>query len=151
MKYRRVVVTRHGGPDVLRTVEEDLPEPKPGEVRVKVEAAGVSGPLSTYLPFGDGELNLVVDPNRAGRNEIHMYVLTPGGLPALVTGEATLELWPPDAESGPIVREPLVAGPGHFVHSGNELAFPGEWRIVVKVRESAFEETVGETTVRVFG
>jgi NADPH:quinone reductase-like Zn-dependent oxidoreductase len=42
MKYRRVVVTRHGGPDVLQVVEEDLPEPQAGEVRVKVLAAGVS-------------------------------------------------------------------------------------------------------------
>jgi NADPH:quinone reductase-like Zn-dependent oxidoreductase len=42
MKYRRVVVSRHGGPDVLQVVEEDLPEPRPGEVRVKVLAAGVS-------------------------------------------------------------------------------------------------------------
>ena len=40
-KYRRVVVTRHGGPEVLQVVEEDLPEPKAGEVRVKVMAAGV--------------------------------------------------------------------------------------------------------------
>ncbi len=30
----RVVVSRHGGPDVLQVVEEDLPEPGPGEVRV---------------------------------------------------------------------------------------------------------------------
>jgi NADPH:quinone reductase-like Zn-dependent oxidoreductase len=42
MKYHRVVVTRHGGPDVLQVVEEDLPEPRAGEVRVKVQAAGVS-------------------------------------------------------------------------------------------------------------
>jgi NADPH2:quinone reductase len=41
-KYRRVVVTRHGGPDVLQVVEEDLPEPQTGEVRVKVLTAGVS-------------------------------------------------------------------------------------------------------------
>jgi NADPH:quinone reductase-like Zn-dependent oxidoreductase len=41
-KYHRVVVTRHGGPEVLQVVEEDLPEPQPGEVRVKVLAAGVS-------------------------------------------------------------------------------------------------------------
>jgi NADPH2:quinone reductase len=41
-KYRRVVVTRHGGPGVLRVVEEELPEPGAGEVRVKVLAAGVS-------------------------------------------------------------------------------------------------------------
>ena len=38
----RVVVTRRGGPDVLQVVEEDLPEPQAGEVRVKVLAAGVS-------------------------------------------------------------------------------------------------------------
>ena len=43
MKHHRVVVTRHGGPDVLQAVEEDLPEPRAGEVRVKVLAAGISG------------------------------------------------------------------------------------------------------------
>jgi NADPH2:quinone reductase len=42
VKYKRVVVHRRGGPDVLRIVEEDLPEPQPGEVRVKVRAVGVS-------------------------------------------------------------------------------------------------------------
>jgi len=42
MKHHRVVVTRHGGPDVLQMVEEDIPEPWAGEVRVKVLAAGVS-------------------------------------------------------------------------------------------------------------
>ncbi len=42
IKHHRVVVTRHGGPDVLQVVAEDLPEPQPGEVRVKVQAAGVS-------------------------------------------------------------------------------------------------------------
>jgi NADPH2:quinone reductase len=42
-KYHRIVVTRHGGPDVLQVLEEDLPEPQPGEVRVKVLVAGISG------------------------------------------------------------------------------------------------------------
>ncbi len=42
MKHHRVVVSRHGGPDGLRVVEEDRPEPRAGEVRVKVLAAGVS-------------------------------------------------------------------------------------------------------------
>jgi NADPH:quinone reductase-like Zn-dependent oxidoreductase len=42
MKHHRIVVTRHGGPDVLQVVEEDRPEPQAGEVRVKVLAAGVS-------------------------------------------------------------------------------------------------------------
>src|SRR5881398_2554554 len=39
---QRVVVDRYGGPEVLRVVEEDDPRPGPGEVRVRVLAAGVS-------------------------------------------------------------------------------------------------------------
>jgi NADPH:quinone reductase-like Zn-dependent oxidoreductase len=42
MKHQRVVVSRHGAPDVLQVVEEECPEPQAGEVRVRVLAAGVS-------------------------------------------------------------------------------------------------------------
>jgi len=66
MKHHRVVVTKHGGPDVLQTIEEDAPEPKTGEVRVKVQAAGISGydlmfrrsgrlPGTPRVPFTLGE------------------------------------------------------------------------------------------------
>ena len=44
MKHLRIIVTHYGGPDALRVVEEDCPEPKRGEVRVRVLAAGVSLP-----------------------------------------------------------------------------------------------------------
>jgi NADPH2:quinone reductase len=40
----RVVVSRYGGPDELRLVEEECPEPRRDQVRVKVLAAGVSLP-----------------------------------------------------------------------------------------------------------
>src|SRR5437764_743105 len=39
---KRVVVGHYGGPEVLQVVEEDDPRPGPGEVRVRVLAAGVS-------------------------------------------------------------------------------------------------------------
>jgi NADPH2:quinone reductase len=66
MKNHRIVVTRHGAPDVLQVVEEDLPEPRPGEVRVKVLAAGVSAydlmlrrsgslPGTPRVPYTPGE------------------------------------------------------------------------------------------------
>ena len=41
-RYRRIIVPRHGGPEVLQVVEEEVSEPGPGEVRLKVLAAGVS-------------------------------------------------------------------------------------------------------------
>lgn len=55
MPTRRVVVDRFGGPEVLKLVEEEDPQPGPGEVRVKVLATGVSFTDSqlragTYVP-----------------------------------------------------------------------------------------------------
>jgi NADPH2:quinone reductase len=44
MKHTRIIVTHYGGPDALRVIEEERPGPKPGEVRVRVLAAGVSLP-----------------------------------------------------------------------------------------------------------
>ncbi len=66
MKLRRIVVPRHGGPEVLQVVEEDLPEPQVGQVRVKVLAAGVSAydlmlrrsgliPGTPRVPYTPGE------------------------------------------------------------------------------------------------
>ena len=72
MKHRRIVVTRYGGPDALQVLEEECPEPKAGEVRVRVLAAGVSlpdlmmregiHPETPKLPFTPGwDLIGVVD------------------------------------------------------------------------------------------
>ncbi len=42
MTMTRVVVTACGGPEVLRPVDAEMPEPRGGEVRAKVQAAGVA-------------------------------------------------------------------------------------------------------------
>jgi hypothetical protein len=42
LRHPRIIVAHYGGPDALRVVEEESPEPKDGEVRVL--AAGVSLP-----------------------------------------------------------------------------------------------------------
>ena len=44
MRHTRIIVTHYGGPDALQALEEECPEPKRGEVRVRVLAAGVSLP-----------------------------------------------------------------------------------------------------------
>jgi NADPH:quinone reductase len=72
MRHTRIIVTHYGGPDELRVVEEECPEPKDGEVRVRVLAAGVSlpdllmregvHPETPRLPFTPGwDLVGVVD------------------------------------------------------------------------------------------
>src|SRR5512133_69921 len=71
-RQTRVIVTHYGGSDALRVVEEACPEPKDGEVRVRVLAAGVSlpdllaregvHPETPRLPFTPGwDLVGVVD------------------------------------------------------------------------------------------
>src|SRR5262245_17848429 len=44
MRHTRIIVTHYGGPDALQVIEEECPEPKEGEVRIRVLAAGVSLP-----------------------------------------------------------------------------------------------------------
>lgn len=44
MRHMRIVVTHYGGPDELPMVDEECPEPKTGEVRVRVVAAGIALP-----------------------------------------------------------------------------------------------------------
>ena len=75
--HTRFIVTHYGGPDALRAVEEACPEPRAGEVRVKVLAAGVSlpdvmmregvHPETPRVPFTPGwDLVGVVDRIGAG-------------------------------------------------------------------------------------
>src|SRR2546428_13422773 len=77
MRHTRIIVTHYGGPDALRVVEEECPEPKDGEVRVRVLAAGVSlpdllmcegiHPEASRLPFTPGwDLVGLVDRLGAG-------------------------------------------------------------------------------------
>ena len=54
VRRTRIIITHYGGPDALQVVEEACPEPKPGEVRVRVlgrrcrlaRRAGAGGPSS---------------------------------------------------------------------------------------------------------
>jgi NADPH:quinone reductase-like Zn-dependent oxidoreductase len=75
MKHTRIIVTHYGGPDALRVVEEECPEPKNGEVRVRMLASGVSlpdimaregvHPETPSVPYTPG-WDLVGEVNRLG-------------------------------------------------------------------------------------
>jgi NADPH:quinone reductase len=83
MRHTRIIVTHYGGPDALRAVEEECPEPKHGEVRVRVLAAGVSlpdimaregvHPETPSVPFTPGwDLVGVVDRLGAGVSGVEL-------------------------------------------------------------------------------
>jgi NADPH2:quinone reductase len=81
VKHTHIIVTHYGGPDALQVLEEECPEPKDGEVRVRVLAAGVSlpdvmaregvHPETPAVPFTPGwDLVGVVDRLGAGTSGI---------------------------------------------------------------------------------
>jgi len=72
MKYKSVVITKKGSPEVLKITENDLRPPQTGETRIKVLAAGIGRtdvvmrygyyPFAPKIPFAPGyEIIGVVD------------------------------------------------------------------------------------------
>jgi NADPH:quinone reductase-like Zn-dependent oxidoreductase len=111
VKYKRVVISRLGGPEVLEVREEDLAEPGLGEVRVRILATGVSyadllmregvHPEAPRPPFTPGwDLVGIVDKLGVGA-----YDLEPGQM------VAALPVWGANAEFICLPQEELVPVP----------------------------------------
>jgi NADPH:quinone reductase-like Zn-dependent oxidoreductase len=110
MTHTRIIVSHYGGPDELRVIEEERPEPKPGEARVRVLAAGVAlpdvmmregiHPEKPRLPFTPGwDLVGVVDRLGQGASGVQ-----PGQLVAAlpITGAYTQFICLPQSELVPV-------------------------------------------------
>lgn len=114
--------------------------------------AGVTGPFSQTVALSDEyDVTITVDPNRAGRNELHLYLLGADGRPADAARELTLGLSLPSSDIATIERTPEVAGPGHWLLSGPELSIAGQWNLEVAARVSDFDVLTADIPLRVNG
>src|SRR5438552_5729689 len=95
---KRVVVGHYGGPEVLQVVEEDDPRPGPGEVRVRVLAAGVS--FSDALLRAGTYLGGPKPPFTPGYELVGVVEELGSGCSRLREGDrvAALTVWGADAE-----------------------------------------------------
>jgi copper transport protein len=117
-------------------------------LRPAAEAAGITGAFDTVVAVDeDLSVNLVVDPNRVGLNEIHLYVFDATGRPTGDLSDVTLNLTHPERDIGPIEREAFVAGPGHWQVTGRDLAVPGRWLIEVVIGIDRFTTATTEVEV----
>jgi len=116
-------------------------------------AAGISGFFSARGAMGDYQLEATVDPNRAGRNELHLYLLAANGQPTDPGEPQDLQVSfaLPAQDIGPIERVATPAGPGHWTMAGNEMTFPGQWKLTFTLPVSRFEQLQTEITVPVNG
>jgi copper transport protein len=88
---------------------------------------------------------LSVEPARAGRNDIHVYVLEPSGQPAEVD-EIALTATLSDLTVGPLEIESRPAGPGHVVAVA-QLPLAGSWLLRLDVRRGDFDEWSTEVPI----
>lgn len=112
--------------------------------------AGIGQLHSEILELGDaGSVQVVVDPNRAGENSVHLYFYDPDGRPVEIAEGAEISFTKPGDDIGPIDREPFRAGPAHFQWDGPELVSSGRWEITVIARIDRFSEATATTDVLV--
>lgn len=112
--------------------------------------AGIGQIHSEILDLGDaGSVQLVVDPNRAGENSLHLYFYDPEGRPAEIAEDVLIRLSKPGDDIGPIDRTPFRAGPAHFQWDGSELVSGGRWTVTVVARIDRFSEETATADVLV--
>ena len=90
-----------------------------------------------------------MDPARAGRNQIHLYLTNQAGQPEDVD-EATVSATLASRQVGPLRLRAHRAGPGHFVVHGAQLALTGDWQLRVDTRRGEFDadSTTLSVTIR---
>jgi copper transport protein len=145
-KLRRVVRAEVVGLCALLVVTAVLVNLVPAR-----DAAGITGPLSVRAEAGPNHLlDITVEPNRAGRNEMHLYLFTDDGRPAKAS-DVLVTLSMPAKDIGPIEREPTLTGPGHWTLSGAELPLPGRWNVGFTAAVSKFNDATAQVPIDVGG
>jgi copper transport protein len=100
-----------------------------------------SGPYSTTTTLGPAELEMTVEPARAGLNTVHLYLIdAKTGVQFTQTKELTATARLPSKGIGPLPLHPSVAGPGHYILSSAVLSPGGTWNIEIVDRVSEFEQ-----------
>jgi copper transport protein len=107
-----------------------------------------AGPYSHSATTGPLQIELTVDPARAGENAVHLYIFNArDGSPFDGTKELDVSAQLPSKGIGPLPATLNRAGPGHYVANAMSLAPGGKWTVTVTDRVSDFDEYT--TTFRV--
>jgi copper transport protein len=110
--------------------------------------SAASGPFSASKRLGPLDLELTIDPARAGPNELHLYLFNArSGAPFTATKELTITARLAKKAIGPLPLTLRRSGPGHFTADSAQLLPAGKWTLSVADRVSDFDEYT--TTVEV--
>ncbi len=105
-----------------------------------------TAPVSMSLRSGNVFGDISIDPGAAGRNDIHVTVLTTGSEPVT---NMTLQLTRPGEDLPPFDVPLRPLGPGHEYALYN-IPYSGSWRAIVRVTLGTTDDAVltGSFTMR---
>lgn len=102
-------------------------------------AAPTGGTFVQRAAFGEGEVELRVEPGRRGSNEVHVTALGPDGRLMAGADDLSVALTLESRDVGPLEPEMVPITTGHSVAYA-EIPLPGRWTVDVTARPSRFEE-----------
>ena len=88
--------------------------------------------------FGDGQVELTVEPGARGTNEVHVVALGEDGRLMAEVTELSLSLTLPADDLGPLQPEMQVVTPGHSLAYA-DFPLVGDWTVEVSARLGKFE------------
>jgi copper transport protein len=107
---------------------------------------GRTGPFEATIDFGEGRLDVLVDPAQVGANRVHLTATNDDGSP-LELRTMSVEFALPEQDVGPVIAKGRELSPGHFVVEGNQLSIPGAWTLTFKGRVDKFTQADATTTI----
>lgn len=128
MRLRRTIVAELAVVAAVVTVTAFLVHTPPTRRIAATVAAGAYTAAMSVLP------------GRAGPNAIYVRFQDRAGLP-YDPAEAMVAISNPSVQVEPMRRVLARTGPGIYRHGGGELAFPGRWNIVIRIRIDDFESS----------
>ena len=122
-----------------------------GTVLAEVSPPVLHPPQAPFLqraPFGDGQVELMVDPARVGLNQIHVSALQADG--TLNTGmlDLAVEVRLSARNIGPITPTVATSAGGHLESSAN-LGIAGRWSVRITGHVGTFDQLVATFDVAI--
>jgi copper transport protein len=101
---------------------------------------------TTVQLAGGGSVQLVIDPARAGSNEIHAYAFDPQQQVDPDVTDMTLTATNKQRGVGPLELQLDETGPGHYQIPAGTIPFDGKWSFELGVRHGRFDEQLARFT-----
>lgn len=99
--------------------------------------------------FGQGTVQLTIDPARQGTNVIHVYAFTSAGAPDDSVKDVDMQISNKKRDIAGLEIDLRSAGPGHFTTAGAVIPFSGTWNASLETRRSKFAKSTASVAFKV--